>query len=357
MRPLSTLIVFLCLTLPAAAQSPFQAVVENAITEVIRPGYATLAGEAATMETAMQALCAAPDEAGLDRARTEFGNLVEAWSAIELIRFGPVRRDNRYEKLNFWPDRKSRGLKQVGDIIRSKDPTVLDVATLREKSVAVQGIGALEYVLFGTGADALGEASPDSAHRCGYGAAIAGAIRTTADELVAEWADENGFTARLTKTGDDNPAYRAPEEAARELLRAMTEELQFARDIKLAKALGEAAKKAKPKQAPFWRSNLTLRAVRANATSVRTLFDKGNFASALPDDQRWITGSVSFEIGHAIRTLEKVDGPVATAFRDADQRGLLNAAIIALNGAGEAIGTHYAGATGLIIGFNSLDGD
>jgi predicted lipoprotein len=69
------------------------------------------------------------------------------------IRFGPVTEENRLERILFWPDRKGIGLKQVQAAIAGEDATAADPQTLPGKSVAMQGLGALEFVLFGTGSD------------------------------------------------------------------------------------------------------------------------------------------------------------------------------------------------------------
>ncbi len=345
--------------LAAETATPFATIADKAITDVIRPGYDRLDEAGGDMEVAMGELCAHPGEARLDAARDRFSHLVEAWSRIELIRFGPVREDYRYEKILYWPDRKGLGRRQVRQILKDHDPDALDVADLRGKSVAVQGLGALEFVLFGKGANGLIQRPAENApaYRCHYGLTIAGAIHQTASELVAAWKNDTGYPALMRAPGPDNPVYQAEDEVVRELLRSMTEELQFARDIKLARPLGESADKARYKRAPFWRSGLTLTAVSANAHSVGTMFKKADFAAALPEEEHWLGGSISFELAQAQKTLARIDQPVERMFIDKNARDLLAVAIIALNGAGEAIGGHYAGATGLTVGFNSLDGD
>ena len=78
----------------------------------------------------------------------------------------------------FWPDRKGIALRQVQAILAKQDATATDPATLKTKSVAVQGLGALEYVLFGTGAEAL--ALPEGDFRCDYGNAITSAVSDVA---------------------------------------------------------------------------------------------------------------------------------------------------------------------------------
>ena len=109
------------------------------------------------------------------RRAKAFRPTTDAWSYAEIIRFGPITEQNRLERMLFWPDRKGIGLKQVQATLAAKDATAADPAQLPAKSVAMQGLGALEFVLFGTGAEAL--ATAGDPYRCRYGAAIAGQYR------------------------------------------------------------------------------------------------------------------------------------------------------------------------------------
>jgi predicted lipoprotein len=55
----------------------------------------------------------------------------------------------------------------VQELLAKQDPTATDAATLRGKSVAMQGLQALEFVLYGTGSETL--ATGDD-YRCRYAA-------------------------------------------------------------------------------------------------------------------------------------------------------------------------------------------
>lgn len=357
MRLAITLLLCFFAAPSAGAQSAdeFGSIVARSADGFIRPGYERLAGSATAMRAATAALCAAPSQETLDGARRRFAGLVEDWSRMELIRFGPVRENNRHERLDFWPDRKGLGLRQVQRLLAAKDVSATDVAALRRKSVAVQGLGALEFVLFGTGSDGLSDAG--GAFRCSYGRAIAGAIAETASELAAAWKNEAGYAALMTGPGAGNPVYKTDAEAVQELLRCMTEEAQFVRDVKLAAILGPAAGKARPKRAPFRRAGLTVAALSANLESVYQLFEAGGFIAALPAEDAWLLPSIRFEIDQVNRHFNRAGNDFTAAVRDEEKRKLMQLAIIGVNGVGEAIGGTYTERTGLAIGFNSLDGD
>ena len=137
--------------LPGSACAADRDIFAAMIDGFIRPGYADFAANASAMRDSAAALCTTPGADALATARENFATLVNSWSRIEIIRFGPVVADNRLERIFFWPDRRGIGLRQVQAVLADQDATAIDVETLRAKSVAVQGLGALEFTLFGTG--------------------------------------------------------------------------------------------------------------------------------------------------------------------------------------------------------------
>ncbi len=231
-----------------------------------------------------------------------------AWSKVELVRFGPARDQNRYERLFFWPDPRGRGLQQIQEIIAAEDPIATNVDTLRDKSVAVQGLFALEFVLYGSGSEALvAPADPARSFRCRFGAAIAGAIAKTAAEILADWTRPDGYAALMNGAGPDNPVYRSHGEAVQELIKAAREQLQLSRDLKLAHAIEDGPGKAQPKRAPFWRSDLTIASIRANIAAVLALVGPEGIGAALPKDEPWIASELAFELREVDKTLVRVE--------------------------------------------------
>ncbi|CAN0605177.1 unnamed protein product, partial [Ectocarpus sp. 12 AP-2014] len=180
-------------------------------------------------------MCSAPSQDALETTQARFSDLVETWSAVEFIRFGPARKDNRYERMFFWPDRNGRGLNQVQGVLATEDDSVTSVESLQGKSVALQGLLALDYVLFGTGSEALADGD---AHRCAYALAIAGAISDTAADMFEGWQNTQGYAALMLSPGPDNAVYRTEAEALQELLRSMAEQLQIIHDAKLVRVVG-----------------------------------------------------------------------------------------------------------------------
>lgn len=338
---------------PANAASATE-IVSGAIDGFIRPGYHIFHQEASDLSEAGKGLCATPSQAALDKARKSFGETVDAWSRIEIVRFGPVTEQNRLERVLFWPDRKGTGLKQVQAALASQDPTAADEEQLAGKSVAMQGLSALEFVLFGSGSEALATGDP---YRCAYGEAISGSLEAIAAELDAAWADPNGFARIWANPAADNPLYRDGTEAVTELMDVFVTGTELVRDVRLSGFLGKEAKDDRPRLALFWRSGKTVDALAGNLAGMKTLLEASKLAGALPAEQDWMGREALFEFSNAANAAAGAEGPIAEVLADPDRRGKLAYFGLVTSSLSNIFGAQMSGALGLTAGFSSLDGD
>jgi uncharacterized protein len=350
-------ITVLCMAaLPARAEADHAALARAALQNVIRPGYLALAKAADALKDKTEALCEKPSAASLEAAKEAFVAAVDAWSQVEIFRFGPIIQDHRYERLFYWPDPKSIGLRQVQAGLAKKDESVIDPAGLAAKSVALQGLPALEYLLYGDGAEQL-TGDGDAEFRCRFTVSIAANVAAIAKKVAQDW-DENGAYAKVfLNPGPDDPAYRSPKEVTLEMFKAFTSGIELVRDQKLAKPLGAAAEEAKPKLAAFWRRGLAFANMAGNLAGVRALFAQGGFAEVVAQESPGVEKSVLFDLDHAITALRGIDVSTDQAFRDAAYRGKLQAIRVALKSARDTAGDLIARGAELSFGFNAMDGD
>lgn len=367
--PLAFSLIFLAA--PAAAQeggalSPrvveeaaVPRVMAQAVDGFIIPGYRDLAEATNALSEASAGLCKSPSETTLEAARSAFSSVVERWSAIEIIRLGPALEQNRFERFLFYPDRKSTGLKQVQAILAKKDESATSPETLKGKSVAVQGLGALEFVLYGTGAEVLSGKEGD--FRCRYGLAVSQNLRSIAGELLAAWEKPDGIQAAWKKPGPGNPLFRDNREAATELLGVLVHSVEMIKDQRLrtfyAGTVDGTPDRGRPKLAIYWRSANTMPAISANLGGLQRLFDTAGMESLLPADSRSIAGSIDFLFKALIAATDGLDGPIEDALADERQRAKLD--FIALNTADllDRLNREFGGSIGLGAGFSFADGD
>ncbi|TIM96055.1 MAG: peptidase M75, Imelysin [Mesorhizobium sp.] len=340
---------------PASAAVKASDIIQRAIDGFVRPAYAGLHEHAEALTGSMRELCVTPSQGELDAARAEFSATVYAWSSAEIIGFGPIKENNRLERMLFWPDRKSIGLKQVQAALSDKDPTATDPAQLAGKSVAMQGLGALEFVLYGDGADAL--AGKDDPYRCAYGTAVAGNIEAMAGEVSAAWNKPDGFAALWANPGPQNPLYRDGNEAVTELVGVFINELEMVRDVRLKGFFGGKPDADKPKQAIYWRSQNTTASLAGNLSGIDTLFQASKLGDALPADARWMAESIHIQLVNGAATAKAVSGPIDKALADPALRDKLDHFALITSSLSALIGTRLTAEFGLTAGFSSLDGD
>lgn len=349
-------ILLMVVAQPALAQSPTPTtVIEAAVNQVIRPAMAEFKRSASGLESAMGALCALPSTDSVAIACRQFEQAALAYGRIEFMRIGPLMEENRVDRLLFFPDRKGIGLRQVQAIMAEKDATASNVTSLREKSVAAQGFGALEFVLFGTGAEELQTA--DGQFRCRYGQAIAANVSTIADELAMGWYRYDGVAAHLTRPVPENADYRTETEAMEELVGLISHGIEATRDTRINPFMAQGDAAAKPKQALFWRSGLTMAMIRANVEGMETLVAGSSMARAVGEDQAGLDNSIAFEFSNAHRAIDLVTLPIEQAVEDDKQVAALNYLVIVTQSLQGQIGEQLSAALGLSVGFSSLDGD
>lgn len=330
-------------------------VMARAVDGFIRPGYRRFTEEAATMEKSMAMLCEAPSTESRLNARSTFGDLVEAWSRIEIVRVGPVLDDNRFERILFFPDRKGTGLKQVQAALAKPDPSVTSIETLKGKSVAMQGLGALEFVLFGTGSETL--ATAEGHYRCQYGTAIAANLERLGSELSAAWDAPNGVAAAWKTPGPDNPLYRDEAEAAKELLGVLVHAAETIRDQRIEHFYKGDPKKALPRQAIYWRSGNTFRSITANIEGLRDLLDTSGMAELLAEDNRSVVSSTDFVARSLSRVSADIKPDVAQVFEDPAQIAKLDFLLLNSRDLILRLNNDLGGGIGLAAGFSFSDGD
>lgn len=355
-KPLLALLALLAANPASATEADkADAVLARAVDAAIIPGYRAFADKTASLSTAMQALCATPSAGSEAAARAAFVETLKAWGPVEIIRSGPALEKNRFERVLYYPDRKGIALKQVQAIIAKKDESAADAASLSGKSVGVQGLGALEFVLYGTGHETL--ATEKASHRCRYGAAIAANLQGIAGEFVTAWQAPDGIGAQWKKPGPDNPLFRTDQEAITELLGVMVHGAEMVRDQRIRAFYGSKEQKPNPKLAIFWRSGQTFTILGADMAGLLDFWKKAGMNDLLKDDQRSVGTSIEFVMKSLKRTAASVTPDIEAALSQPEERAKLD--FLMLNGKDLIIrlSEDYGKALGLGAGFSFSDGD
>ena len=352
-----TLLLLTASAVPAAAldEAAAKAVMAKAVDLYIRPAYADFHNKASALSAETAKLCATPSQDRLKAVNARFADTIEAWGKVEIIREGPVLEQNRFERVLFYPDRKSTGLKQVQALIAAPDESVTDPKALKDRSVAIQGLGAFEYVFFGSYPE--GVVADKQSFRCRYGLAIARNVESIGGELEAAWNAPDGIAYAWKNPSADNPVYRTGAEALQALIGLHVHGVEMVRDQRVKPFYKGRGQKISPNAALFRRSGNTIRAMTANVEGLARLWQVSDMGSLLDEDQRASAGSVLFDYKAAAAAIKKLAAPTAETLRDLKYLAKLDFIDFTLKDAIARINNDVGGAVGLKAGFSFADGD
>lgn len=336
--------------LAAAQQGTGQRLVETYITPAMRE----FQRSATAMHDLLKQSCQGDTHLPSKDLVEAFRALTAAWSRIAFLRFGPLVADNRFERILFWPDPRGVMLRQISPLIQSQQP--LD--DLHTHSVAVQGLPALEYVLYGKQGLLAAEADADQSGAgklgaCQYAAAVAGNLEQVAHALWQAWKPDGDYAKDFGRPGEHNTYYRNAHEVLAETIKALSAGLRFETDVKLRTMLGAQQDKAKPKTLPFWRSGLALNTIAESAQGMADFHQAAGF-EVEPD---WLRRSVDQEMRQSADVLLSHQGHVLDLNEDEDLYRELTLVVLKLNNARRIVDENLAPLLGVGMGFNALDGD
>jgi len=331
--------------------------VKSAVDGYVIPGYEALIAATANMGEAIDAYCErTPDAAGREKLATQFTNMLAAWAGVDFLRFGPMARDGRYDRFAFWPDAHGTAARQLRRFLASEDPALLEPGAIAEQSAAVQGLPALEALLY-QGDDALITAAAPSPFRCALAGAVAENLTTIVKEALSDWQGDEGWTALIENPGPSNPVYRSHSEAMTEILKAILTGLELNRDQRLLPWLGETAEEAKTSRAPYHRSVNTMAYLSAGTDALERFVEASGVLDLLPKEIASYGSSALFEFMNLKSALAAAGGDIEEAAVDPEKRGKLIYAAIVLQSIRNTFQNRIAPGAGLTPGFNSLDGD
>ena len=321
-----------------------------AIDQVVVPAYAEHARAMHGLGPAIERHCKGDSAEDDEAVRAAFDEAVDAWQRAWPFGIGPVMRGAGRARIAFWPGRPGSAARQIRKVLRTRDESLLDPGVLAGKSVAIKDLQALERLLFGV---------PRDAYTCGLAGAIGRYQSNLAEEILHEWTREGGFRQAALAAGGDSDEYADDAEVARDVMRVLSESLDAVIAQKLEAPLGERAAKAKPKRAESWRSGRSMRNIVLNIDSIRALVEtSGGFAALVTaHGESKLAEDLRMGLADATSKARAVALPLREAVSDPGER----AKVLDLLGSLRALRAQVTGplsrATGLLVGFNSQDGD
>ena len=337
---------------------------ESFVERHVLPRYAQLADAAAALDAAGRRFCEAPATAAIDEVRSAFHAAADAWHGVEHLRFGPMESRLRAERLAFWPDPRNATGRQLGELLAGRDPAGLTPEGFLRASAAVQGLPAMERLLFDAGAEAaLRKAGDDGVRRCQVLGAITRNVVAIAGEVQQEWTGgDAAYARRFTAAGPENTAYPEAKDATVDVLKSLHGALERVASLKLAKPLGASVAAARPALVEEWRSGRALRDVRLNLAAARALYlGEGGFG--LGEFVREVAGAPELDtrlsrgLDACLAAADKIPDPLETAMKTPRSRPTVERLLKEVRTLRHAVAERLTTALGVPLGFNALDGD
>lgn len=331
------------LTLPASGQE-LSKLAKDVVRAHIVPSYQALTARSQFLNSAIDETCAGSDQLASAKAQQAYRDVLSSWMAIQHVRFGPTMAEDRFYRLQFWPDKHGQAAKQIRRRLAGPIEKIPDNAQISNVSVALQGLPALERVLFRS----KPMAPEQRAKACKLARAIGSNLATISDEALNEW--------KSYKPQDDKMVIDA-------VVRGLIEQLQIMTSLKLVRPLGKSLEGARPRRSESWRSRMSLSNVKSNLEGLRLLLkgDDNNLglASVLANEGETlgIRDAIISQLTYGIDRIDALDTSLHDAVSDAEARKEIVSLIAQIEGIRELVLDQLVPALGLNMGFNAQDGD
>jgi predicted lipoprotein len=357
MRILAVASIWCALTVPAVA-ADFSVNLAGMIDDYIRPSADRFAATGSRLPQAVSAVCTDPTDSAKADFSEAFSDTVTSLARVSFVRFGPLADEDRLSRLAFLPDPRGTAQRQIRKVFATQDATVTDPASLSGKSVALQGLTALQLIAFDkTGEVALGTVDEKRAFICSYALAIAGNVAAITRDLADAWNDPSGYRAVLVSPDPAHGQIRTSQDAMETVFNALVTGLIIVRDQHIQPALGKGPKKMKLHRIPFSRSGNGIAYVRAELQGIGAALKAANLDPLLSDITAWIPDSLDYEFSNA----DKLLGAIQTPVRQTRDKGALTERLktlmLTIDSLQETMADEMAGGLALSGGFNALDGD
>ena len=320
----------------------------------ILPAYQQLATEAEQLATAATTLCQAPDRSRLEDTRQAFVDTLDAWQHISHVQFGPVQFLMRNYAIQYWPDRKGIGRRQLQAALQLPADTPYDDEFFHQASISIKGLPALEQLLYRE--DAL-SALQGPGRDCQLTQAIANNVAQMTQGIYQDW--QQGYEQMLTASSDadDDEAVSDIPELSVDLMKSLVEPIELIRDTKLRAVMGRGPEASYPHRAENWMSGRSLANIRANIEAAQRLYlgDEAGLDNLLRQaGQAPLADQISRQFEQIRHQLEPLGDSLSVALEQhyatlGELTDALKALNTSLNDAMLALNVQ--------LGFNSRDGD
>lgn len=294
--------------------------------------------------------CGTVSDENLSSFKLEFHKVMDAWQQAQILRSGPEELLMRSFRVEMWPDRSNTGAKQILKLLKAKDLDALKPDVFSRSSTAVQGLSAIERLVFAKGVKASDfEEGGKGNYRCQLLQAMSKNVNSISTDLLKEW--ETSYKETVTTLSEENDVFESHKEVASIFLKEATTQLQAVYDQKFKRPFDK--KRFRLKRSESWRSGRSLRNIQLNLESAQELYQLG-FSTHLKDAA--LKKKLEEEFRQAIETGKKFTDMDLKKAHD-DHLEAVTKWMKEVSELKRTLTVDVPKALDIPLGFNSLDGD
>lgn len=321
---------------PEAARAEQTNSVSQSVYEIEHQFAQQFFDQTAKLESSLQQFCTEA-KTDKDAVKQQWHQTMLAWMKLQGQERGPEAALEQSWNIQFWPDKKNTTGRKMAALTNSdKQWTQQQIAT---QSVTVQGLGALEWLLYDNKSPLKrGEES------CSTATAIAGNLHNNAEIIASAWS-ENPW-----KTLSDK-------EWTSEYLSLLSNQLEYSMK-KLSRPLAKIGQ-PRPYFAESWRSETSYANLKSNLQGMQALYfadGKGLDARLRSIDKAELADRIANQFSTALETWPEEQSLFASLKGKEGYRNAL-AQYNKLEYLKHLIHEEVAIELGVVIGFNATDGD
>ncbi|MFA7505591.1 MAG: imelysin family protein [Burkholderiaceae bacterium] len=264
---------------PEAIAAAEQRMIDRLFVGHIVPGVAAFAARADELAAAAGAFCAARDETRFGALQDAWRNTALAWQPIRWLQTGPGSDQHRMLRIDAWPQaRLDLVATRVRQLLASSQ--AVDAVAIADQPVHLQGLPALETLLFEDRGPADFAADAAGDRRCALVVGIAGNLAGigSAQERLWRGGLEGGTTANSIFVSAGGAAV-PPHNVINQLGNLLMQQLVELKDVAIGAPLGISTTgeifPPRPRLAHSWRSRISLQRVLASLESVAAVYSGG----------------------------------------------------------------------------------
>ncbi len=342
----------------------YREMVIAAIDKHILPNLEHFAQKAGDLSSAIAKDCLQSDPNAASEVNAAFADAVSSWARVATDRIGPARKRDRATRISFWPDPRGIVRRQMRGVLANHNEALLQPGAMEKQSVAIQGLPALEMLLFSGSSSEKSEARK---YRCELAKAIAANVSKQAADMQAGWLGPQGWRATMLSPGPENQIYKTEADVAAEIVKSYLTALQIIRDNQVLPWLDAVTKSKKWARLPFESAGLSQSYLSNQIASlgelhrVMGLDAYAKQIAAKDQKKKWIVEWLPNAYKGMAQQAKQLKLPAQAAKEksaDVKQKTRPLARLkFFTNGLRQIVGREIVPATGLFLGFNELDGD